>query len=440
MKHVLLVTGSDYSTEIYDSLEKLKKTGIKFSLLSDGSFVEKVKLFENHLAFDLRKTSETIEYVKSKNLNFDAITQKSSEWLTTLVALLQKEFSLSGTSPKAAFRCRSKLHMREWMQKHDLPSPQFRRVSDFDSLWAAVEQLTPPVVAKPIGGNASYGTFLIQDLSEKDSVKSLYESSIEYLKKMSIDMDVFSFSKEEMSLFGLSEFYDLTTDYLIEKYIDGYKNLSIDTLVHNGEVTPICIAEQTRMKPPFFMQEREIIPADLNSNELKEVLNLNQRAIKAFELEQTAVHLEVILTKSGPVLLELACRIGGDNIHNSTLTTTGIHLLEEQVLIALGEKRRYQFSSTQFSATEYLLPTNLSPDWHEVTEIVFLNDLNNYSVSEYQIVVEPGSKIAPPPISFDFYGYVTCTGETSLLAKESAMAAAQQIKINTRLAYQSTPS
>lgn len=434
MKHVLLVTGSDYSNEIYNSLIKLKQRDIIFSLLSDGSFEERFDIFENHFKFDLRKTSETIEFIKSKKIKFDAITQKSSEWLTTLVSLLQREFSLKGTDPRAAFRCRSKFHMREWMRKHKLPSPDFYRVTNFDSLWNAALELSPPVVAKPIGGNASYGTFLIKDIADKETAKKLYETSIEYLKKMSIDMDVFSFSESEMALFGLSDFYDLTTDYLVEKYIDGYKNVSIDSIVHNEEVTPFCIAEQSRMNPPFFMQEREIIPADLTQDERLEIILLNEKAIRAFELKQTAVHLEIILTNNGPVLLELGCRIGGDNIHNSTLTTTGYHLLEEQILVALGEKRTYKVSTSSYSATEYILPTNLPLLWHEVTEVLIPDTLAQHDVTEVQIAVEPGSRIAPPPICFDFYGYVTCKGETSAEAKNKAKIAASEIIINTRLA------
>jgi len=432
-RHVLLVTGSDYTPEIYEALFRLKNEGITFSLLSDGSFKERNPIFDHHLKYDLRKTSETIQHVVESKLHFDAITQKSSEWLTTLVALLQKEFKLSGTSPQAAFRCRSKIHMREWMKKHSLPSPQCARVKNFEELWNAVETFNPPVVAKPLGGNASYGTFLIQDFSEKEAIKERYETSIDYLKRMSIDMDVFSFTADELTQFGVSEFYDLTTDYLVEEYIQGYKNISIDSIVHDGEVTSFAIAEQTRMKPPYFLQEREIIPAAIAPSELPEILELNQRAIQAFEITQSAVHLEMILTKRGPVLLELACRIGGDNIHNSTLTTTGYHLLEEQIRVALGDKRSYSVSPTSFSATEYLLPTSLPQTWHEVEELtVPENFQDQYSVSEWQMFASSGTKIAPPPLCYDFYGYVTCNGNSPEEAKAKVQKAAHSIIIRVK--------
>lgn len=412
MKKVLLVSGSDYSQEVYEGLLRVKtKANIEFSLLSDGSFTPKVSIFKEHYKFDLRKTKACLEFLTQKNLSFDAVTQKSSEWLTPLVALLQKQYGCLGTDPKVAFTCRSKFQMRKAFE--GLPSVPYKLVKNKDELFEAINSLTPPVVAKPIGGNASFGTFLISENFDANKVADLYENSISYLKKMSIDQDVFTFSNEELeTYFNEKDFVDTTTDYLVEKFIKG-KNISIDSLVYDHGIAVLAIAEQTRMPPPFFLQTSEIIPANLTHNELQAALSLNEMTIRKLGVSHSPVHLEMILTESGPVLLELGVRIGGDNIHHSILTTTGIHVLETQILSLLGLLPEIHPTSKGYSATEYLHTPFTSKEF-------VVNGLVENKDEETIIIVTPGDKVAPPPYSFDFLGYVNIFDESRDTAIKSA--------------------
>lgn len=408
MKNVLLVSGSDYSLEVYEGLKRVKSNAhVAFSLLSDGSFSPKVDIFDHHFVFDLRKTDECLKYLKEKNLNFDAVTQKSSEWLTPLVALLQELYQCPGTNPKTAFTCRSKFQMRRAFE--GLPSVPYILVKNKTELVEAINALQPPVVAKPVGGNASFGTFLIPPGYQINAVTEMYEKSISYLKKMSIDQDVFTFSKDELeTYFGEKEFVDTTTDYLVEKFIEG-KNISVDSLVTQQGITVLAVALQQRMPPPYFLQTSEIIPAPLSEREREAVLSLNAQTIRSLKLSHTPVHLEMILTDEGPVLLELGVRIGGDNIHHSILTTTGVHTLEAHILSLLGCSTLNTVSVKGFSATEYLHPPSTAKEFR-------VDGISEPLDEEIVLFVKSGDFVSPPPHSFDFLGYVNVFD----LNKESA--------------------
>ena len=407
-KRILIVTGSDYTPQVYEAFVQLKREGYSLFLLSDGLFSPREGIFEKTYAYDLRRTVEVLAYLEREKLLVDAVAVKSSEWLTPLVALIAERWGLVGNTPRTAFLCRSKYHMRKRMADAGIASPQFQIARNFTEIESAARSIGFPCVAKPIGGNASYGTFLIESEASLPGKREVYENSLRYLQKLAVADDMFAFSHDELRLFGESEYFDLVNDYLIEEFIPG-PEISIDSIVQRGRTSPFGIAEQVRMKPPYFVQEAEFMPFVGGDSLEREILDLNRRTIEAFGITDSPVHLEIILSPDGPRVVELACRIGGDNIHDAVFQTTGWNLMHEAVMTALGIEREYTISRHAHTAMQYLLPTRRGIlDEIRVPEEVTSNPL----VTEIEITAKPGAAIVPPPESFEFLGYIQTRGRT----------------------------
>lgn len=408
-KSVLIVTGSDYSPRVYEGFLEAKKLGIHLFLLSDGSFEPQPGIFEKHFTYDLRKTKEVLEYMQSQPVKFDGVTIKTSEWLTPLTALLAKQYGCIGNDPIVAFNCRSKYHMRKQLQKGGVPIPKFQLCRNYEELLNAVKEIGIPCVAKPVGGNASYGTFLIQTKKDLVDLKKKYELSIEYLKKKAIDEDVFAFSQEEMNLMGISDHVDMVTDYLVEEFMEG-PEISVDALTQNGKTTIMGIADQIRMKPPYFIQLAEKIPYVCDDTRLQAIKDIVKATHKAMNIENSSSHTEIIFTSTGPKIVEIGCRIGGDNIHDAVLEVTGYNLMFESIMIALEIKREYQkIPQKCHTAMTYILPKSKG----KITSIPILEDIKiNPNVVEIYNFFKVGDVVAPPPESFDFLGYITVKGSS----------------------------
>lgn len=424
-KNILIVTGSDYSPQVYDAFRRCQKNGNKLYLLSDGSFEPQDGVFERHFTYDLRKTAEVLEYMKQQVEKFDAVTIKTSEWLTPLVALLAKQYGCIGNDPIVAFRCRSKYHMRKKLKEHGVPIPNFRLCTSLDDLQSAIKEIGLPCVAKPVGGNASYGTFLLQDERDLLDLPRKYVASIAYLEQKAISEDMFAFSDEELDLLGVTEHVDMVHDYLVEAFMPG-PEISIDALVQDGKVTMMGIAEQVRMAPPFFVQLAEFMPFICTSETYAQIEDIVCKTVEAMGIQNAPTHTELIFTPDGPKVVEIACRIGGDNIHDAVLQTTRYNLMEEAIMIALGTPRSYEIKTHCHVAMRYLLPEKGGVVQNVSVSESIHSDSN---VTEIEITAKKGDLVAPPPESFDFLGYVQTRGSTREEAIEKLDRALKEITI-----------
>jgi len=407
-RKILIVTGSDYTRQVYDAFRAVRERGDRLFLLSDGSFEPHPGVFEKHYACDLRRTHDVLAMMRETGERFDAVAIKTSEWLTPLTALLVREFGCIGNDPLTAFRCRSKYHMRQRLLETGIPIPRFRLCRTIGDLRDAVDAIGLPCVAKPVGGNASYGTFRLRDAKDLAELPQRYASSIRYLEAKAVRDDVFAFSDEEMDSIGVEEHVDMVHDYLVEECMTG-PEISVDAITQNGRTTALGLAEQVRMDPPYFVQLAEFMPFLCDARTQKEVEELAKRTTDAIGITDSPSHTEIMLTPDGLRVVEIACRIGGDNIHDSVFQTTGYNLMEEAIMVALGEPRFYDISCRCHTAMRYILP--------ECAGIVRTVDvprsvLNNPNVTEIEIAAKAGDRVARPPESFDFLGYVCTRGKS----------------------------
>ncbi len=426
-KTVLLITETDFSEQVYEGLNTLKEEGCKFYLLSDDDFVPKQNIFEKKYIFDICNLSKTICFIKQQNIHFDAVLTKNCELVTPLVACLNREFGNIGEDPKVAFYCRSKYHMRKCLQENNVDQPNFYLCKNKEDIDRAVEEIGVPCVLKPVGGHSSFGTFLVQNKQDLKNAGKKFEECQNYLVQQSQSgvKQMANFTPEELKLMGISDPVDTVTDYLVEEFMEG-PEISIDALVQDGNVTIFGIAKQVRMKPPYFVEVSEIMPYTCSQKEKSHIESLVNQTIRALGIKNSATHTEIILTKNGPKIVEIACRMGSDNIHDALYQTTGYHYFYEMIKIALGIKRMYEIKVKAHYAMEYFLPTKEGI----LKEIIIPSEVrNNPNISEYRIDIVPGSFVAPPPKNFDFIGYIGTRGNTPKVAQKHLKEALGKIQI-----------
>lgn len=406
-KKVLILAGMDYDAVVYQGLERARKEGCSLYLLSDGSFKPRAGVYEKVFACDLKKTADTLEFMKRQPERFDAVVTIFSDWLTTLVALLGQHYQCRGNSPLSAFQCRSKYHMRQALKAAGVPSPSFRLCHSIEDIREAVGEIGTPCVAKPIGANRSTGVFMIQDPSNVAYIRENYEKSIRYVTGNE-DLVYFDFTPEEYGLLGFPPEVNMQTDYLVEEYLDGHE-ISVDALVHGGNVAVIGIEDQIRMQSPYFLQIAARLPYMCKPREKRLIRDLVSQTVKALGIHDSATHTEIMFTSRGPKIVEIGCRVGGDDLHDALWRVTGVNMTYEVIQIALGLPRRYNIRTRTHTAMRFFLPESggivsairIAPG---LKEAPFL--------SELAIEVQPGQHVAPPPDSFDSMGYVSVHGRT----------------------------
>jgi len=165
-------------------------------------------------------------------------------------------------------------------QEAGIAQPEFHAVEKFQSAEAAAEKIGYPLVIKPVDSSGSRGvTFL--DNGEK--LEQAYRNALELSKAKLVILEKFEHGKE-LTLEGFS--------------IGGKHHILAISDKFKPEDTP-CVATQLSY------------PASISQDMERDVLELIQSAYDVAGVDNTPTHSEVILTKSGPKLIEIGCRGGG---------------------------------------------------------------------------------------------------------------------------------
>jgi hypothetical protein len=358
-RKVLILAGMDFGAVAYQGLERARKDGCSLYLLCDGDFEPRPGTFERVFACDLKRTSETLEFMRRQPERFDAVVTLYSEWLTTLVALLAQQYGCRGNAPLSAFRCRSKYHMRQALRAAGVPSPDFRLCHSLEDIREAVAEIGTPCVAKPIGANRSTGVFMIRDPSDFARVRENYETSIHYVTQHD-DLVYFDFTPEEYRLLGVAPEVNMQTDYIVEEYLDGHE-VSADALVHEGKVTVIGIEDQIRMQSPYVVQIAGRLPYPCPPDEKRAIRRLVSQTVNAMGIRDSATHGNHVHVQR-PRSWKSVCRVGGDDLLD-TLARHQVNMMYE-VIRSPSACLAVIASNRTHTAMRFFLPERRHRDGH----------------------------------------------------------------------------
>ena len=214
-------------------------------------------------------------------------------------AVVAERLGLPGLTVAGAEHCRDKHLTRTALTAAGLRQPRFVLVNTAEEAAAAAEQIGFPVVLKPRGMGASAGVVRI---SSPDEVAGAFQISTRA---------------------GHAGPPDFEQGLLVEEMVDG-PEISVDGVVTGGEYQPFCLARKHLGPPPCFEEVGHIVDGrDLLAEDMGLRLMLAQ-AHRVLGLADGITHTEIRLTASGPVIIEVNGRLGGDLIPYLGKLATGV--------------------------------------------------------------------------------------------------------------------
>lgn len=224
--------------------------------------------------------------------------------------------------------------------------------------------------------------------------------------------------------------YRLARRWLVEEYVEG-PEFSAELLHADGAWRLLGITRKLLAPPPFFVEVGHVFPAGLPEAQVRLVERVVNSWLTRLGLVAGAAHVEFRLTDTGPVLMEVNPRLGGD-------------LIPELIRIVLG-----------FDVVEYLLRwatglelpalANVVPDG--AAAIAFLTSpvergilsgiggaeaLNRLSFVEEAALPRLGTPCGGTRSSYDRLGYIVVRGLDPEDAETNARRAVETIKLTYR--------
>ena len=225
-------------------------------------------------------------------------------------ASLREHLRIGGMGDTTARYFRDKLAMRMRAQEMGIPVPEFLHVLNHKKISQFADKVPFPYMIKPRLLAGSYGLKKVNDKRE------MWER--------------------------INQLGDEQSFFLMERFIPG-SIYHVDTIISEREIVfglaskygtpPFEVAHQGRV---FTSQT-----LDSNSDEAKEVLELNTKVIKALGLLRGVSHSEFIRAEEGKLyFLETSARVGGANLSSLVEAASGINLWREwaKIEILKGEK------------------------------------------------------------------------------------------------------
>ncbi len=323
MKRILILGAGETNMPI---IEKCRDMGLYTIATDYDKEAPGLREVDKAYVVDTLDKEKTLEIAISEEI--DGIIT-ISDYPVNTIAYVCERLDLPGLSSMAAEISTNKYLQRKLLKEKGLNTPDFKQFSEFHEVPEAIENWNYPLIVKPLDSSASRGVSIIRNFSQ------CQEAFIEAR----------SFSK--------------TNRVMIEEFIEG-KEYSIESLTQNGITHIIAITEKFIMDDSrYFVEERHIIPAALEQSQKEEISAYVLDIIKAFGIDHSATHAEVKLTSSGPVLIELGARVGGDFITSDLVPlATGIDMLANSVYIALGEPIQEERTISKYAGVQFLHKSN----------------------------------------------------------------------------------
>ncbi len=258
-----------------------------------------------------------------------------------LAASVAQAIGLGYCDPQRLARCRDKWATREFLARSGVPSARSVLVRTLPEAERAAAEIGYPVVLKPRALAASCGVVLVERHADLASTFELARTTV------------------------LPPLHDHLGDVLVEEYLDG-PEISVDSAVFRGRLQPLIFARKELGFPPCFEETGHIVaPADVVIADVDRVWALLQAAHSALGIDNVVTHSELRLTSSGPCIVEVNGRSGGDLIPYLGYLAMGVDVALASADVATGRAPESEARARGVAGVRFLYP----PADGQVTEL-----------------------------------------------------------------------
>lgn len=241
--------------------------------------------------------------------NIDAVTTIASDAAVPTVNFVASELHLPGNSVHSGTLATNKYAMRLALLTAGVQVPAFAIFCNPAEAAAAAEQLTYPVIIKPVDRSGSMGVTRVTNPAQlEEAASKALEASFQHTG-------------------------------IVEQWVNFQKEISVEGISHQGEYHLLAVTDKVTTGAPHYVELGHHQPAAVSPEIQQEVLRQVKLGVQALQISCGASHAELMLTGDGNVFVtEIGARMGGDFIGSDLVQlSTGYDYLRGVIECALGQ-------------------------------------------------------------------------------------------------------
>ena len=257
--------------------------------------------FYNASTIDIEAICKVAEEFKP-----DGIMTLATDMPMRSIAAATSRLGLPGISMDTAIKSTDKGEMIKAFKEHGVESPWFYIIEDVESLKKLLPGLSYPCILKPTDNAGSRGVMLVNSAEEL--------------------MEAYQYSVSQ-SRGGL---------VILEEYMTG-PEVSVEVMVVDGVPHVLQVTDKLTTGAPYFVEMGHNQPSMLPAEDVEKIKDLACRAVKSVGINCGPSHVEIKLTPTGPKMVELGARMGGDCITTHLVPlSTGVDMIKATIDVSLG--------------------------------------------------------------------------------------------------------
>jgi biotin carboxylase len=328
----------------------------------------------------------------------DGIMTLATDLPMRSLAVATSRIRRPGISYDTAVKATDKGEMIKAFEAAGVEHPWYFILKSKEDLTAALPKITYPCVTKPTDNAGNRGVSFVNDEAE---LLSLYDYS------------------HENSHSG---------DVIIEEYMEG-QEVSVEIIVYLGTAHVLAVTDKLTQGTPYFVEIGHSEQSQLGEENVARIKDLATRAVKAIGLDNSPAHVEIMLTKDGPKMVELGARMGGGCITTHLVPlSTGIDMIKSVMDLAMGKEPDITPKFDKGSALRHIVGLE--------GEIVSVDGLDEARavpcVTEVTMLKGVGDKVGYFKNGADRIGYVIAQGKDAADAVRICEKAMKLICIKTK--------
>jgi argininosuccinate lyase len=285
-----------------------------------------------------------------------------------------------------------------------LPNARWELATDWNGARSAAARIGYPLVLKPVD---LCGSMFVTHVANDDELRAAFEA----------------LAGQQLN----ARQQERPPRFLLEEFLLG-DEISVETCTYHGETRVIGITSKDLAGFPSFIEVGHQFPAALDSATAEAATELVVRALDAVGYTHGMGHVEVKLTPTGPRIVEINPRVGGNYIFELISRVTGLNPLEMLVQLALDERPSLEPKDTgiRSAGVRLLLP----PRDGRVVAVTGLESLErDPHVSRWQVRDVAGADVRVPHDNNDYLGHIVCVDREGLAAGLYAEQAGRRVEL-----------